>query len=249
MNTRNSLLFVAVAAVLGAPAVAGAQALSFNYLEVNYVDVDVDYSDSVIDNGFRESVSTGSDSGFQIGGSVEVWEGLHLFGEYSKAGQDLRFLEESTFGDRLDLGGDFDVERWRLGVGYALPATDTVKVYGRLSWDKTEFKDLSVAGIPLGSADDDGLGAEFGALIAVTPRAVVQPYLRYTSVGEFSPRNGNGNGNGDDDLDDIGIEATFDSDVLVGVAGRWFFTDQFAVQASYEYGEIKTWGLGVRLAF
>lgn len=228
MNPRNTALALALATALALPATGSARELNFNYLDLNFVVVDVDISESFVEDGQTFSVKTSADNGFQIGGAFDIWETLHLFGEYSQASQDIK-VSIGTFSDK----GDFDVVRWRLGVGYAIPLDDMLSVYGRLSYDRTEFKDLKFFGENLGSDKDDGVGAELGLVWAATPQLQVQPYLRYTSVGE---------------VDDV-EEDKFNSDFLFGVHGRWFFTDRVAVQAGAEYGEIQTYNLGLRFAF
>lgn len=225
MMTRNRTVALAVAMALGLPLAASAQELDFNYLEANYVNVDADFSDSFTDEDGTFSLETDSDDGFQIGGAWEVWETLHLFGEYSTASQDVKVSDGTG-----SATGDFDVIRWRLGVGYAMPTSDVMSVYGRVSYDYIEFDDF---GAGLGSTDDSGVGAELGLLWAVMPQLHLQPYVRYTAVGEVDPEKSD----------------TFDSDVLVGGQARWFFTENFALQAGYEYGEIATWNIGGRFAF
>lgn len=234
MKTRNKTVALAVALALGLPLAASAQELSFNYIEANYIDVDVDFSDSFTDVDGTFSLETDSDSGFQIGGAWEVWERIHLFGEYSTASQDLTVSDGTQ-----SVTGDFDVTRYRVGAGYALPISDVMSVYGRMSYDYIEFDDFSFGGggggdvDVSGSTDDSGFGAELGLLWAVMPQLHLQPYVRYTSVGEINPERSD----------------TFDSDVPVGAQARWFVTENFAVQAGYEYAEIKSWSVGARFAF
>jgi hypothetical protein len=222
------MLALAVAVALGAPVAAGAQDLSFNYLEGGYVNVDVDQSESFTDNGDTISIASDSGGGGFIAGAWQFWENMHLYGEYSSASQDIEIS------DGIDtVKGDFDVVRWRVGVGYAYPISPVASFYGRLTFDKAEFKDLKVAGFNLGSADDDGVGGEVGMLWAATPQFHLQGYVRYTSVGEVAS----------DDSD------TFDSDTLVGLNGRWYFIPNVAVIGGYEYGEFTTWNVGVRFTF
>jgi hypothetical protein len=229
MISRKTTVALAVAMALGLPMAAGAQSLNFNYIEANYVNVDLDLSESFTDEDGAFSLKTDSGGGFHIGGAWEVWETVHLFGEYSQADQDLK--GEVTFnGETVPFKESFDVIRYRLGIGYAIPFANEMSVYGRVSYDYLEFD------FDGGSVDDDGVGAELGLLWAATPEFHVQPYLRYTSVGEVD--------SGDEDLSD-----SFDSDVLFGVGARYFFTPNFALQAGYEYGEIKTWNIGARFAF
>jgi hypothetical protein len=228
MKTRNGALGLAIAMALSMPVTASARGVDFNYLDLNYVNVDVDISESFVEDGDTFSFKTSSDHGFQLGGAFEIWETVHLFGEYSQASQDFT-LAEGTF----VVKGDFDVVRWRLGIGYAIPMDDMLSLYGRVSYDRAEFKDVKALGENFGSDKDDGLGAELGLVWAATPQFHVQPYVRYTSVGE---------------IDDVEVDK-FNSDFLFGAAARWFVTNQVALQAGAEYGEIKTYSLGVRFAF
>jgi hypothetical protein len=239
MNTRKTMLAFAVAAAFAMPFGASAKDLNFNYIEANYVNVDVDLSESFAEDGLEFALKTDSGGGFQVGGAWELWNSLHLFGEYSEASQDLD-ATLSFEGETETVSGEFDVVRWRIGVGYAYPMSAEMTVYGRLSFDRIEFKDFKFAGEDIDDEDngslstkDDGLGAEVGLLWAATPEFHLQPYVRYTSVGEL-----------DGEKDD-----SFDADVLFGVHARWFVTNNFAVQGGYEFGEISTWNVGVRFAF
>lgn len=98
-----------------------------------------------------------------------------------------------------------------------------------MSYDYAEIRSIKVEGLDLGDVDDNGLGAELGALWNIGPQFQLQGHVRYSSVGDV--------------IDD------FDSDVPFGVAARWFFTDQFALQGGYEFGEINTWYIGLRATF
>jgi len=231
MITRKTTVALAVAMALSLPMAASARGLDFNYLEANYINVDVDFSDSFTDEDGTFSLATDDGDGFQIGGAWHVWEAVHLFGEYSTASQDIAVSDGI-----LTAEGDFDVVRWRLGVGNSFPVSDVMSMYGRISYDRIEFKDFKAEGESLGSeADtkDDGFGAELGLLWAATPQFHVQPYVRYTSVGEIDPEKND----------------TFDADVLFGIGARWFVTENFALQAGFETGEIETWNVGGRFAF
>jgi len=57
--------------------------------------------------------------------------------------------------------------------------------------------------------------------------------VRYTSVGEVVTE-------GSD---------VFDSDILVGVTGRWYVRENIALVTGYELGKITTWNLGARFTF
>jgi hypothetical protein len=232
MSTRYRMLALAVAVALGAPAAAGAQDFSFTYLEggliAGFVN-DVEGSGTITDNGSTFDLETDSGSGGFIGGAWQFSENMHLFGEYSSTSQD---LEVSDGIDTIE--GDFDMVRWRIGVGYAYPFSPTMGFYGRLSFDNTEFKDAKVAGFNLDAdADDNGIGGELGMLWAATPAIHLQGHVRYTSVGEVA-------GEGSD---------AFDSDILLALNGRWYFRPDMALVTGYELGKITTWNVGVRFTF
>lgn len=232
MSTRHRMLTLAVAVALGAPAAAGAQDLSFTYLEggliAGFVN-DVEGSGTITENGSTFDLETDSGSGGFIGGAWQFGENMHLFGEYSSTSQD---LEVSDGIDTVE--GDFDMVRWRIGVGYAYSFSPTMSLYGRLSFDNIEFKDVKVAGFNLDAdADDDGVGGEVGMLWAATPVIHLQGHVRYTSVGEVA-------GEGSD---------AFDSDILLALNGRWYFRPDIALVTGYELGKITTWNVGVRFAF
>jgi len=223
------MLGLAVVVALGAPTAAWAQDPSFNYLEGGYIAGfvnDVEESGEFTDNGTFE-IETDSGGGGFIGGAWQFWQNMHLFGEYSLTGQEIEIS------DGIDTDqGDFDVVRWRIGVGYAYVFSPAASFYGRLSFDNTEFKDVPVASVDL-DIDDDGFGAEAGMTWAPTQALHLQGHVRYTSVGAVVTE-------GSD---------TFDSDTLIGLNGRWYLRPDIAVITGYEFGKITTWNLGVRFKF
>jgi hypothetical protein len=232
MSTRQRMLALAVAVALGAPAAAGAQEIGFTYLEGGYnagFVNDVEESGLITDNGSTFDLETDSGGGGFIGGAWQFWDNVHVFGEYSLASQDLEVS------DGIDTAeGDYDVVRWRVGVGYAYPFSPTIGIYGRLSFDNAEFKDVQVPGFNLDAdVEGDGIGGEVGMIWAATPAIHLQGHVRYTSVGDVAT---------------VGSD-NFDSNTLIGLNGRWYFRPNIALVTGYEYGKITTWNLGVRYAF
>ena len=132
MSTRNRMLALAAAVATAAPAAAGAQDPGFTYLEGAYIAGfvnDVEESGAFTDNGAFE-LETDSGGGGFIGGAWQFWQNLHLLGEYSLTNQELEIS------DGIDTEqGDFDVVRWRIGVGYAYAFSPAASFYGRLSFD------------------------------------------------------------------------------------------------------------------
>ncbi|WP_405234499.1 outer membrane beta-barrel protein [Lentisalinibacter salinarum] len=231
MSTFQRMFALAVVVALGAPAAAGAQDFSFTYLEGGFIAGfvnDVEESETFTDNGTFDLETDAGGGGF-IGGAWQFSKNMHLFGDYSLTGQELEVR------DGIDtVEGDFDVVRWRIGVGYAYPFSPTASFYGRLTFDNAEFKDVRVAGFDLDAdVDDDGIGAEVGMIWAATPVLHLQGHVRYTSVGEVVTK-------GSD---------TFDSDTLVALNGRWYLRPDIALMTGYEFGKITTWNVGVRFTF
>jgi len=232
MLRQQKMIAVAAALLLGAPAAAQAQGIGFTYLEgglfAGFVN-DVGQAGTFTGTGNTLELETDAGGGGFIGGGWEFGENLHVFGEYSSASQDLEVR-----GGIAPIEGDFNVTRWRIGVGYAHAFSTTTSFYGRLSLDGAELNDLQVGGFNLDAdGDSNGLGGEVGMVWTATPSIHLQGHVRYTSVGEIATE-------GSD---------TFDSDVLVGLTGRWYFRPDLALVTGYELGKITTWNVGVRLSF
>ena len=229
MNTLHHKIALAAVIALSTPAAAEAQDSHFNYIEGGYIAGFVnDVEEAFTDDG-RLELETDSGGGGFIGGAWQVSENIHLFGDYSLAGQELEISDGVDEGE-----GEFDVVRWRIGVGYAYPLSSKMNLYGRLSFDNAELKDFSVAGFDLDAdVDDNGVGGEVGLLWTATPALHLQGHVRYTSVGEVVT-----DGSG-----------AFDADTLIGLNGRWYFRPNFAFVTGYEFGKITTWNLGVRYTF
>lgn len=206
--------------------------LDFNYVEANFINADVDLSETATDGVDTITLESDDDYGFQIGGAWQFYENWHVFGEYSQTDQDLS-ASGTVGGIGISGDGDFDVIRSRLGFGFGWPYNEMWNLYGRASWDYIEFKDVDIEGANVGDTDDSGFGVEAGARWMPADAFELQGYVRYTSVGDV----------------DVTEDDEFDDDWLGGIQGRWYFTPNWAVQAGYEYGQISSWGAGIRFAF
>lgn len=232
MSTRLKMIVIGMGLALGIPATAVAQDPGFSYLEGGVIGGfvnDVEDSGTITGSGGAFEVENDAGGGGYIDGAWQFSDHLHLFGSFSSVGQELEIS-----GGVNTIEGEFDVLRWRVGVGYAHSASSTLVYYGRLSLDHAEFKDLTVAGFDLaGDLDENGIGGEAGVVWAATPEIHLQGHLRYTSVGEVA---------------DEGSDA-FDDDILIGVSGRWYFRPDIALVAGYEYGKITMLNAGLRFSF
>jgi hypothetical protein len=110
---------LAVAAVM-LPLLAQADNLSYSYVEVAYVNTDLDDFDEEID-------------GFALRGSVEISEQAFMFAGYT---------DQST----TVFGEDLELRSYGLGLGYAWPVSDTADLYGKVGYveAEAEFAGFSV---------------------------------------------------------------------------------------------------------
>ena len=207
--------------------------IDFNYVQdtIGIFDLDVDESFAV---GTEQiSIESDEDVSYDFEGAWQPWKGagdwfgnVHFFAALGTTENDLEVRALA-----VSVDGSVDIFRLRGGVGYGYPLNEQWNLYGRVTWDYVELEDLNLGGASADDVDDDGIGLEGGARWAFAEDWEVQGYLRYTDVGE---------------LDDDG-EA--DDDILVGINGRWYFADRWAVTAGGEFGETILYGAGVRFDF
>ena len=119
----------------------------------------------------------------------------------------------------------------RIRIGDTWPLNEQWAMYSRLTWDYIELDDISVGDADIEDEDDDGVGFEAGLRWLPLTNLELQAYGRYSDVGKLDADNG------------------IDDDILGGVEARWYITERIAIQAGYEYGDISSYGGGVRFAF
>jgi hypothetical protein len=232
MKDKSALVLVLVIfTILFYNTRAQADDIGFTYIEGGIIGGfvnDIETSGAVMGSGPLDLESDADGGGF-IGGAWQVSNQMHLFGEYASLGQELEIRDDNNTAT-----GEYDVVRWRIGVGYQYNVSETLAYYGRLSLDQLELKDASVAAFNLDiDADDSGIGSEIGVIWAATPTFHLQGHARYTAVGGVAS-------SGSD---------PFETDVLVGVNGRWNFLPNMSLVTGYEFGKITTLNVGVRFAF
>ena len=92
MTTRQRMIALAVTLALGAPAAASAQDIGFNYIEGGIVGGfvnDVEGAGTFTGSGTPLELEADAGGGLFVGGAWEFGENMHVFGEYSNAGQEL----------------------------------------------------------------------------------------------------------------------------------------------------------------
>ncbi len=216
-----------------------AREIDFNYVEgtIGIFDLDFDESAPPIPGLGTISLESDDDVSYDFRGAWQPWKGnsswlngVHLFGALGFTENDLE-LSITNGGTTTTTDGSVDIFRARGGVGYGFDLNEQWNLYGRLTWDYVELEDLNLGGASSDDVDDDGVGFEIGARWMINNQFELQGYGRYTDVGE---------------LDDDG-EA--DDDILLGLSGRWYFADRWALIANGEFGETMLYGAGVRFDF
>ncbi len=210
---------------------AAAKELDFNYIEVDYIVVDLDKSETASIGAETLALETDDDAGYRAAFAWEFLGNFYLFGEYAKAENE--FDATLTIGGDAVIGasGDFDVVRARGGVGYGWPLNERWSMYSRITWDYIELDDVEINGVDVGDEDDDGVGMEAGLRWLALPSLELQGYGRFTEDGELD------------------IEDGWDEDFLGGVIARWYAHESLALQIGAEFGDITTFGGGMRFDF
>lgn len=114
-------------------------------------------------------------------------------------------------------GFDVDLKEYDMGAGYAWPVGRSSSLYGTLRYVSAEAEALGVG------LDDDGYGAALGLRTRPAPSLELETFVDYV------------------DLDDSG------DDTSIGLAGRYFFTPQFALALEAQFSDDATaYGLGFR---
>lgn len=234
MSISKGLTFLVLLAAVGS---LQAREIDFNYIEGNFGILDLDVDESATDGVDSISIETDDDFSYDFAGAWQPWKGaagwysgLHLFAAVGFAENDID-VSGSILGTPFSANGSVDILRARGGVGYGYPLNEQWNLYGRVTWDYAELQDISLGGANADDIDDDGVGFEGGVRWLIDDSFELQAYGRYTDVGGL-----------DGDLDS-------DDDTYIGVNGRWYFAERWALQAGGEFGDSYLYNAGVRFDF
>ena len=118
--------------------------------------------------------------------------------------------------------GEFTFQPWDLGVGYAYPINDTLDVYGTVSYSNIDADAPSY----VKNTSDDGYTLGLGARTRVIEKLELEGTVKYANFSDY------------------GSNTSFE------FAGRYFFTDAFALGLEYTAGsELDTFGAMLRYQF
>jgi hypothetical protein len=104
--------------------------LSYDYAELRYVDTEIDGNGGSDLNG----------DGFELGGSIEIADNIHLFGSYQT----------------LDFDFNVDISTVEVGAGYMRPVASGTDFVARVSYIDAE------ADTGFATVDDNGFGLSAG---------------------------------------------------------------------------------------
>ncbi|HEX2140097.1 MAG TPA: hypothetical protein VHG33_10335 [Woeseiaceae bacterium] len=125
--------------------------LDYNYGELRYIDAELDAG----------GIDAGGD-GFELGGSLELAQSVHIFGNFRT----------------LDFGAGVDTSALEIGGGYALPLNNGGDLVGRLSYIDGEID----AGP--GNLDDSGFGFSAGFRNMFHPQIEGRAFINYVDLDE-----------------------------------------------------------------
>lgn len=223
---KHKLLALGVCLV---PAVGFAQQgtvdeLSYGYIELDYINLDVDQpgeDGDPFDNDFDNG------GGWGISASVPITEAFFLYGDYTET--------ESDFGFRDNLNvfvpGNVDIIKMNLGLGFVMPMserTDMVFSGGYTDLDYDRFR-LGASGDP--STNDLRADSSDGFTIDARLRSQLSTMLegsigaRYTDI---------------QDIDGLSLISNL----------MWEFSPNWGLNLSLDAGDdLMTWGMGVRYSY
>jgi Ax21 family sulfation-dependent quorum factor len=136
---------VLLAALAAAPS-AFAGDLSYSWLEAGYLRADPDGFDA--------------ENGFGIRGSGAITDNLHVFGGFDRVSIDVA-------------DQDFDLDQFRLGLGYNTPISDNADFVVRAAYERIDADDF---------ADGNGYSIEAGVRGSLSANFEGSAALRYTDI-------------------------------------------------------------------
>ena len=218
-----STALTALAVAASGSAMAQQDRLSYSYLELNYINLDID---EVGEGGdFLDDLENGN--GWGISGSLEIGESWFVFADYSDTESDTGFVNDQG----LFFSSDTDIKRLNLGAGFHMPMNDNADFVLRAAYtdfDRDRFNFGATDDARVGDLRDDSSDGYFAdASIRAQLLDALEGSLgvRYTDVEE---------------TDNIGLIGSL----------LWEFTPGWGIALGVEAGdEIRTWNVGMRFSF
>lgn len=198
--------------------------LSYGYLEVDYINLDIDQADENL-NIFKSDFDNGG--GYGISLSVPINESFFVFADYSDTESDFTFRDNAG----VFYPSNTDIKRFNLGLGFVAPlseATDMVFSGGYADVDYGRFRLGATGNSSLNDLEND---PSDGFMVD----AKLRSQLSQTIEGSIGARY--------TDIEDAeGLS-------LVGNI-MYEFAPNWGVNLSIDAGDdLVTWGAGIRYIF
>jgi hypothetical protein len=117
--------------------------LSYGYVELDYINLDIDQEDENL-NVFKNDFDNGG--GYGVSASFPINDALFIFADYSDTEADFTFSDNSG----VLFPSDTDVKRFNIGLGFVMPMNDTSDLVISGAYSDIDYDDFN-----FGAADDD----------------------------------------------------------------------------------------------
>lgn len=121
--------------------------LSYGYLEVDYLNQDVDQPGE--GNVFEGDWDNGD--GFGVSASFPLGEKFFVFGDYTEADSDFSFVDNNN----VFIPGNVDIKRLNLGAGAAMPMSDRSDLVVSGGYTDLDFGNFGLGATPDSDSLDD----------------------------------------------------------------------------------------------
>jgi len=112
--------------------------LSYGYVELDYINLDVDQEDENL-NVFKNDFDNGG--GYGVSVSFPINEAFFVFGDYSDTEADFGFSTENAF-----FPANTDIKRFNLGAGFVMPMNDTSDIVLSAAYSDLDYGDFDFGG-------------------------------------------------------------------------------------------------------
>lgn len=166
-----------------------AEGFDYDYVSIGYGNVDFD--------GIG-----GDGDGIVLNAAFGLTDSVHLFAGF----------------DDADVNSAVDITRWNAGVGYNTSMSDTLDLFGRLSYESLD----------IGNFDDTGYGASVGGRLKAGNQIEVKAAINYVDYGDF----------GNDTGLELGVLYDFTTNWTAGLTTEWSDdVTTYSIGARYYFGK------------
>lgn len=225
MNSFQRKILAAAACMMpltGFAADAGDN-LSYGYLEVDYINLDIDTPGE--GNLFEGDFDNGG--GYGISASLPIGEQFFVFGDWTETESDFGFVDNVG----MFIPGDVDIKRLNLGAGLAMPLTSGADIVLRGAYTDIDYNSFNFGATSSNAFRDldddpsDGWMADIAWRAQWTQAIEGSVGVRYTDI---------------ESVDNVSVIGN----VLFELSPNW------GINLQVDAGdELVTWGAGVRMTF